>query len=573
MASLSLSEHRLTSWDGTRLTYRLWTPPDARRAILLFHRGHEHSGRVADLVEGLAPAGTAVVAWDARGHGQSDGVRGDAPGFATLVRDAEAFARHVEAAHGIPLDRMAVAGLSVGAVVAAAWVHDYAPPVRALVLASPAFRVRLWVPLAIPLLRAAARAGRPAFVRSYVQPGMLTRDPAAARRYREDPLVTRAIAVRVLLGLHDAGRRLVADAEAITVPSLVQLAGADWVVDTEVGRRFFGRLGAADKELRSYPGFRHDLYHDTGGAIPLADARGFLERALDPAPAHPAPALLRPDDDALTRPLPPWSPRRWYFGGLRLLLRTAGRLSAGVRAGRRHGFDSGPSLDYVYEDTARGTTPLGRWLDRIYLDSPGWRAIRQRRVNLTALLRAAIDRVRAEGRPVRVVDVAAGPGRYVLDVLRQLDDPGATALLLDRDAAAVEAGRRLAAALGVRGAVHAQGDAFDAAALAALRPAPTVAVVSGLYELFPDNAPVAASLGGLRAALAGGGYLVYTCQPWHPQLELIARVLTNREGRPWVMRCRPQAEMDALVRQAGFEKLAMAAGEHGICTVSLARAA
>jgi hypothetical protein len=92
-------------------------------------------------------------------------------------------------------------------------------------------------------------------------------------------------------------------------------------------------------------------------------------------------------------------------------------------------------------------------------------------------------------------------------------------------------------------------------------------------ELFPDNGPIAASLGGLRAALAGGGYLVYTCQPWHPQLELIARVLTNCAGRPWVMRCRPQAEMDALVRRAGFEKLATAADDTGIFTVSLARAA
>jgi hypothetical protein len=39
------------------------------------------------------------------------------------------------------------------------------------------------------------------------------------------------------------------------------------------------------------------------------------------------------------------------------------------------------------------------------------------------------------------------------------------------------------------------------------------------------------------------------------------------------MRCRPQAEMDALVREAAFEKLEMAADEHGIFTVSLARKA
>ena len=48
-------------------------------------------------------------------------------------------------------------------------------------------------------------------------------------------------------------------------------------------------------------------------------------------------------------------------------------------------------------------------------------------------------------------------------------------------------------------------------------------------------------------------------------------VLVNREGRPWVMRCRAQTEMDDLVRAAGFEKVAMETDENAIFTVSLAR--
>jgi hypothetical protein len=93
--------------------------------------------------------------------------------------------------------------------------------------------------------------------------------------------------------------------------------------------------------------------------------------------------------------------------------------------------------------------------------------------------------------------------------------------------------------------------------LRSIRPRPNVAIVSGLYELFADNQMVQRSLEGLAAALEEGGYLIYTNQPWHPQLTMIARVLDNREGKPWVMRCRSQAEMDELVRSAGFEKLEM----------------
>ena len=95
--------------------------------------------------------------------------------------------------------------------------------------------------------------------------------------------------------------------------------------------------------------------------------------------------------------------------------------------------------------------------------------------------------------------------------------------------------------------------------------------MSGLYELFPDNAPVRESLAGLADAIPAGGYLIYTGQPWHPQLELIARTLTShREGRAWVMRRRTQEELDQLVAAAGFRKRAQLIGETGIFTVSLA---
>ncbi|MDR1967620.1 MAG: class I SAM-dependent methyltransferase family protein, partial [Burkholderiaceae bacterium] len=100
---------------------------------------------------------------------------------------------------------------------------------------------------------------------------------------------------------------------------------------------------------------------------------------------------------------------------------------------------------------------------------------------------------------------------------------------------------------------------------------PTLAVVSGLYELFGDNAMVARSLAGIAQAVEVGGYLVYTGQPWHPQLEMIARALTShRQGQAWVMRRRTQAEMDQLVAAAGFRKITQRIDEWGIFTVSLA---
>src|SRR5436309_9015321 len=227
-AALRASEHTLTLRDGTELFYRAWLParPTAR-ALLLFHRGHEHSGRWADTVRALGLEDVAVFAWDQRGHGRSPGPRGSAPDLATVTRDADEWVRHLLATHGIAHHDTVVLAHSLGAVIATAWVHDYAPPVRGLILATPAFRVKLYVPFAVPLLRVRQRLFGPGYVKSYVRSNMLTHDAAEAARYDADPLIFRQIAVNMLLDLHDAGTRLVEDAGAITTPLLVLAAGSD----------------------------------------------------------------------------------------------------------------------------------------------------------------------------------------------------------------------------------------------------------------------------------------------------------------------------------------------------------
>jgi SAM-dependent methyltransferase len=205
------------------------------------------------------------------------------------------------------------------------------------------------------------------------------------------------------------------------------------------------------------------------------------------------------------------------------------------------------------------------------LSSIGWRGIRQRKKNMENLLRTVIENTYAAGRPVRIIDIAAGGGRYVLETMRALPEIPMTALLRDYKQENVDAAARLAQDFGLTNVTVAFGDAFDRPSLASIEPRPTIGIVSGLFELFPSNAGVLISLGGLADAIEPGGYLVYTNQPWHPQVEFIARVLRNREGKPWIMRRRTTAEMDELVRTAGFQKVTMEVDEWGIFTVSIAR--
>ena len=179
--------------------------------------------------------------------------------------------------------------------------------------------------------------------------------------------------------------------------------------------------------------------------------------------------------------------------------------------------------------------------------------------------------LRAAGKPVHVLDIAAGHGRYVLDALTDAQQPDSIRLR-DYSDLNVQAGRTLIAERGLQAiASFEAADAYEPANYRQLQPRPTLGIVSGLHELFPDNDLVMRSLQGLGEAIEAGGYLIYTGQPWHPQLEMIARCLSShRGGQNWVMRRRSQLEMDQLVESAGFRKVQQWIDADGIFTVSLA---
>ncbi|RZI97523.1 MAG: alpha/beta fold hydrolase [Variovorax sp.] len=576
-------EHHFTTHDDVSLFYRHWPavlPAGGHRrgAIVLFHRGHEHGARMAHLVDELDLPDFDFFAWDARGHGRSPGQRGHSPSFATSVRDVQTFVQHIGAQHGVAEEDIHVIAQSVGAVLVSTWAHDYAPRVRGLTLASPAFKVKLYVPFARAGLGLMHKLRGLFFVNSYVKAKFLTHDPERIASYESDPLISRPIAVNILLGLYEAADRVVADANAITLPVQLLISGADWVVHHKPQHQFFERLGSATKTKVELPGFFHDTLGEKDRAPAIAGIRGFILQlfAAPPAPVDLREAHLRgataEESRALAEPLSPWSPRGAYWAMTRAGLRFGGTLSRGVKLGHDTGFDSGSTLDYVYRNAPEGKGPLGRSIDRTYLESIGWRGIRQRKIHVEELLREAMELLAEQHRDVRLMDIAAGHGRYVLDAVAASPVKASSILLRDYSDINVRDGSKLIAEKDLQDvAQFVKADAFDRISLATVTPRPTLAVVSGLYELFPDNEMVRRSLAGVGDAVEDGGYLVYTGQPWHPQLEMIARALTShRQGEAWVMRRRTQAEMDQLVEEAGFRKIDQRVDEWGIFTVSLA---
>ena len=571
--------------DGTRVFYRAWQPRQPRaaappRALVLLHRGHEHSARVHALVHDLGFTGDWAFAWDARGHGHSPGERGAAPSFDTLVQDLDEFVLHLHAKYDVATEDMHLVANSVGAVIAATWLHDYARPVRGVTMAAAAFAIKLYVPLAIPSL-ALGLAFKPELsVTSYVRPGMLTHDAEQAAAYGNDPLIAKRISARVLVDMARTARRIVGEASAIDTPILMLAADQDYVVKLAPQRAFFDALASPLKRFEVLRNCRHALFYE---AIPvrlqaLEHCRRFIEDCWALAPAAPARHLAADTQSAsaaayqdLVHNKLPNPVLGLFFGAQRAMLPIVGPLSDGMRIGLTQGFDSGASLDHVYRNEPSGRMVIGKFIDAGYLGAIGWRGIRLRRKHIQQTVSALISACPRE-HTVRVLDIAAGGGRYLLETIKCHGDRRFDITLRDRDEHNLHMAQTLANRLGIGQQLRLQQrDAFDEASYADDAGHFDIVIASGLYELFAENAPVLRSLQGIAHQLRPGGALVYTGQPWHPQVLLIAHTLRNHRGQPWQMRPRPQAELDGLVTAAGLRKGETRIGLQGIFTVSVAR--
>jgi len=569
-----------TTHDGVNLFYRHWPAQSqvSKGAIVLFHRGHEHSGRMAHIVDEIKLSNYDFYAWDARGHGLSPGERGYSPSLATTIRDVQTFIDHISETYNFSIEDIAIIAQSVGAVTIAAWVHDYAPKIRCMILASPAFKVKLYIPFARTMVKLKQKFAGRFVVNSYVKAKYLSHDPARIASFEQDELITRAISTNILLDLYDTAERIVDDAAAIIVPTQLLISGSDWVVHHKPQHQFYENLGSAIKERHIFKGFFHDTLGEKDRHLALDKIRSFISQRF--AEPNTAQSLLNADKigftryeaDTLASPLATFSLAGIYWTMMRVNMKFTSLISKGIKLGEKTGYDSGSTLDYVYRNKPAGFTPLGKFSDKIYLNSIGWRGIRQRKRHIEELLPIAMQRLHDSGKKIDIMDIAAGHGRYILDAIKKSKIPADSILLRDYSELNVTQGSELIINKGFEDSARfVKADAFDPNSFDNLEFSPTLGVVSGLFELFSENHLILNSLQGFLSAILSGGYLIYTGQPWHPQLELIARALTShRQGDAWVMRRRTQAEMDQLVESCGFTKIEQRIDEYGIFTVSLA---
>ena len=556
------------TFDGNKIFYRKWNFEKDKKTLIIIHRGHEHSERLNELTQDKKFLKYNIFAYDLRGHGYTE--TKTSPNAMDYVRDLDSFVKHLKNEYQIKEEDIFIVANSIGGVILSAYVHDFAPNIAGMALLAPAFEIKLYIPFAKQLVTLLTRIKKDAKVMSYVKAKVLTHDIEEQNKYNSDKLINKEINAKLLIDLADMGKKLVKDSMAIELPTIIFSAEKDYVVKNSAQKKFFLNLSSKKREFIELENFYHGIIFEKERQKVYKMLDDFIQDvfknqniSLDVSPRE----FSRKEYERIALKEYPLN-EKIFYSIQKFSMRTFGFLSKGMSLGLKYGFDSGISLDYIYKNQADGNLLLGKFIDRFYLNQIGWTGIRERKKNLLTLIEEKINSLGEEN--VKILDVAGGTGNYLFDIKEKY--PNVQILINEFKKSNIEVGEEVIKKNNWENISFVNYDCFDRETYKKINYTPNIVIISGVFELFEDNNMLENTISGVAEFLDKNGAVIYTGQPWHPQLKQIALVLNSHKGhgKSWLMRRRSEKELDSLFENYNLKKEKMLIDNDGIFTVSLA---
>jgi SAM-dependent methyltransferase len=208
------------------------------------------------------------------------------------------------------------------------------------------------------------------------------------------------------------------------------------------------------------------------------------------------------------------------------VIRLLGRYSEGLRLTAQYGSHSGIVHEYAYRNMPSGAGPLGRLIDRTFLQMGAWDGLRQRVHTTKDMVRQILERRRALGWSTMILDIAAGTAPYLRELARESGGDDLVIACHDRDPRQVMLGRQLVATERLPQFTFSVGDATDNASYLTSRD-PDIILAVDLFPWFPSDAAVRTAVHLTFEHLAAGGSFLCSTLTKRPQ------DLASWEGDSW----------------------------------------
>lgn len=279
------SDHSFVDAQGVTIHYYVWDAPAPKAILQLTHGLGDHALRYEQVAQDLVAAGYTVYADDHRGHGQT-GLgqnNGDATklgklgagGLRATVQDVRQFTSVIKQQHpGLPV---VLLGHSWGSLMVQTVINGNAADYAAVVLTGTAYR-------SLTLMNGGDLNAKHKHLGTTGNE-WLSRDPAVAQQFQDDPLTFYAAAMK-LFGIPDALRLLGRPAKDLgkDIPLLIMIGSEDTLGGeksiAKLASTYVTRSHLSDVEAIIYPGARHEIFNETNRDEVIADLVKWLDGRL-----------------------------------------------------------------------------------------------------------------------------------------------------------------------------------------------------------------------------------------------------------------------------------------------------
>ena len=264
-------EYETTSADGTKLTIYRWNEEGSQN-IFLLHGYASHSLHLEAMALFLAKHGYRVTALDLRGHGKSEGCRGDIDMWLRYEEDILAAIATIRAPF------VAIATGSGALAMLSTMRGSIAPPLRGIVLANPLIRV-LNPPSALRslLLRVSMRLPRPIRINHLFRNDQLAFSAEVLKSYEKDPFFFAKTSLRFVQALLCTQKSVWRAVQQMSTPALMLISGNDSIADPDACEELF-RNYAGTRNLKKYHRSAHLLLEDQEKEAVFADIFSWLTK-------------------------------------------------------------------------------------------------------------------------------------------------------------------------------------------------------------------------------------------------------------------------------------------------------
>ena len=254
--------------------------PQKNKLLVVLHGMGEHSERYLHLPHYLEHRVGAIYMYDQRGHGKSEGTRGDVRSFDELAEDAALVVRtwDEKIKEEFGTSEVHFLGHSMGGHVTLRMLILFPEiQIASVTVSAPFLGIKAKVP---PLKMAAARVLTKVWGSIPLDTGLdvnaISHDKSVVECYSSDPLIHGKMTPRFFTTMEESMKDTLSRTSGITAPLQMLIPLADQLVDSDVSIRFFNAFQHPDKRLKTYAGFFHEPMNEIGKDQVFEDIRSWI---------------------------------------------------------------------------------------------------------------------------------------------------------------------------------------------------------------------------------------------------------------------------------------------------------